>query len=529
MNNKIFREILIALSLANILFAGSWRMYLYPPTYEYHIKIAPNRFDYLGIILAVGLTAAIFFGLFRLFRFYYKEQANLLINLTFFVLFLFALHIFRLQFPYSSLTFPIAIASQILFFGLLSLTLTKWRNQIFKIAKVFVLMLSPFILITFSQAISGIINYTTPENEIPVSTQLSNIQPREKDNIKTRVVWIIFDEFDYRIPFDLKAVEMPEFERLKQISLTATNANSPARSTLEAIPSLLTGKKILKGEPKGGNELILKFPDGSKEKFSETPSIFSEVKALGGDTAVNGFYHAYCRTIGQQLSVCKWMDEQYIPNESVAGAVLNNFNILYSQLTIMFATDAVQLKQTFDANLEDDKWHIQELIENPDERLSEVYEIAASPKIDLAFIHLPIPHPPSRFKRLTKEYTPDTRDYIDNLALTDIVLGEIRRRMEDAGQWENSTVIVSTDHPLRVNLWKESKYDFTGNDLKLTGGTEDSRIPFFIKLKNQNQPLVYEKPFDTVITRDLILAVMKGEISSPDELKNRLDSFENLE
>ena len=244
MKNKLFKEILLALSLANILFAGSWRIYLYPPTFDYHIKVGPSRIDYLGIIFGVLITAAIFFGIFRLFRYLYEEKANFLINLAFTTLFLFGLNIFRLQFKYSSITTSLAIISQVIFLILMIMMFTKWKHYIFNTAKVAVLMLSPFIFITFSQVFLEITNHASKiDNETSVSNQLANIKTRSKANIKNRVVWIIFDEFDYRIPFDLKAVEMPEFERLKKVSLTAANAESPASNTLEAIPSLLTGKK----------------------------------------------------------------------------------------------------------------------------------------------------------------------------------------------------------------------------------------------------------------------------------------------
>ena len=525
MTNKTLKELLIAFSLANLLFAGSWRMYLYPPTFEYHIKTGPGRMDYLGIILAVSLTAVLFSGLLWLFQRFYKEKASLLINLTFVTCFLFALNICRLQLTYSAWTLTIAIVSQVIFFLVMAATLTRWRGRIFDFAKKAVFALSPFVLITFSQAAWKIINYHEPTAEIepPIAEQLAAVPSKSKESIKNRVVWIIFDEFDYRLAFDLKAVELPEFEHLKAISLSATNAQSPANDTLEAIPSLLTGKNIKKGVPQGRSELILNFADGSSGKFSETPSVFSEVKALSGHTAVNGFYHSYCRVIGQQLSVCKWLDEDYIPHETLAASFFDGFAVLYSQLVLAFTLDSELLKQTFDANLVDDKWHIREMIENRPERLAGVYQIAADPKIDLAFIHLPIPHPPSRFDRRTGGYNPQTQDYVDNLVLADLVLGEIRRAMEDNNQWDNSTVIVSSDHPLRVKMWMNSKYDFTVQDKSLTAGIEDSRIPFFLKMRGQNEPFSFDAPFNTLISHDLILALMKGEIDTPEEARGWLE------
>ena len=258
------------------------------------------------------------------------------------------------------------------------------------------------------------------------------------------------------------------------------------------------------------------------------PNIFSKVKNLGGDTAVDGFYHSYCRVIGQNLSVCKWMDEDFIPNQSIISSILFNFDILSTQISKIFATASIDIEQTFDKSLVDDKWHIQELIENRSKRLEDVYRIVTDPNIDLAFIHLPIPHPPSRYKMLTKEYSPELQDYVNNLALADIVLRDIRKALEDANQWNDSTIIISTDHPLRVNMWGKIRNNFTNNDRELTKGIADPHIPFFVKMKNQKESIIYEKPFNTIITHDLILDIIKGNIESPKDLEKWLDDSRKL-
>jgi arylsulfatase A-like enzyme len=161
------------------------------------------------------------------------------------------------------------------------------------------------------------------------------------------------------------------------------------------------------------------------------------------------------------------------------------------------------------------------------QRLTELKDITADPNIDLVFFHLPIPHAPVQYNRFTKEFTPERQDYINNIALCDIILGEIRKSMEQANEWDNSTIIISSDHQWRINSWKEqstsARLALTDGDRQLTKEIEDPRVPFFIKLKNQNEPITYDKPFNTVITRDLILTIIKGEISTPEELKNRMD------
>jgi arylsulfatase A-like enzyme len=39
-------------------------------------------------------------------------------------------------------------------------------------------------------------------------------------------------------------------------------------------------------------------------------------------------------------------------------------------------------------------------------------------------------------------------NYFDNLELVDITLGRIRRALEAGGLWDDTTLIVTGDHPL---------------------------------------------------------------------------------
>ncbi len=535
--NKNVKEVLISMSLSNLLFLASWRELLYPATYDYHIKFGPTSRDYLSVILCVILTSGLLLGLVRLFRHFYKDKAKPLINLTFLLSFVIIINIFRLQFLNSANISLISSISYALSLIMLAAMLTKWRGAMFNLAKVLVLMLSPFVLITFSQAFMKIINPApVAEVERSVPEQLADIQPRADKKIKSKVVWIIFDEFDYRVPFELKPIELPEFERLKNQSLSATQAKSPAWATVESLPSLLIGKKVIKSEPIGKQELVLNFSDETVSNFSETRNIFFDVKEMNGNIAVLGWHHPYCRLFGNILSVCKWEGVKFSKNLSLPETMLANVDDLVSQMPLIFSlipskpTNRFTKESHFVFN--ESEFDPAEISAVHNQRLAELMETAADPNVDLVFFHLPIPHAPVQYNRFTKEFMPERQDYINNIALSDIVLGEIRKSMEKANEWDNSTVIISSDHQWRINSWKEqttsARLALSDGDRQLTKGIEDPRIPFFIKLKNQNESLIYEKPFNTVITRDLILAIMKGEISSPDELKNRLDAAENL-
>ena len=56
--------------------------------------------------------------------------------------------------------------------------------------------------------------------------------------------------------------------------------------------------------------------------------------------------------------------------------------------------------------------------------------------------------------RSTGIFAQNQSGYIDALALTDKIIGDLRRSMEHAGTWDTTTMIFSADHPYRHRrLW----------------------------------------------------------------------------
>ena len=93
-----------------------------------------------------------------------------------------------------------------------------------------------------------------------------------------RVVWIIFDELDYRLSFPERptTVNMPEFDRLRAQSLFASDAFSPRNMTQTSVLSLLTGKTVTSLELKGPTTANV---NGTPLDLQRT--IFSTVHGMG--------------------------------------------------------------------------------------------------------------------------------------------------------------------------------------------------------------------------------------------------------
>lgn len=518
MKSKLLEECTIALSISNLLFLKSWRRALYPSSESYHINLEPYSSDYLGVLLSVILTALILVATIRLVRLSSGGRVPVFIKLCFLGLIGIVLNGIRLQFFESEASFVVK-ASILLFFASAFLVIVfKWRDRIFTGAQTAVLIAAPFVLITFSQALVGTFS-SNPKPEVSIKEQLTGISQSPDRTFKNRVVWIIFDDMDYFAIFGSNppAVPMPEFQRLKSESLFAENAESPAYATVESIPSLLTGKFVRKSKPSGKSELDLTFTDGKTSRFSSEPNVLRDVLAGNGKTAVIGWYHPYCRVIGKDISACQSETFDTINDfeeQPVASIMLRSFLNCIISLPFGYRILEVVNRQISTPVLDEgySKRHFR-MIEGAGLAISD-------PDIDLAFIHLPFPHAPYIYNRETQTFGGGT-EYRDNLALSDRVLGELRKSLEIAGLWDKTTVIVSSDHQ-----WRQKQYqiDPASKDFTISGGIEHGNVPFLVKLTDRNAGTVYDKKFNTIISRSMINEIMLGRISTYDDLKLWLDA-----
>ena len=86
------------------------------------------------------------------------------------------------------------------------------------------------------------------------------------------------------------------------------------------------------------------------------------------------------------------------------------------------------------------------------------------------------------------------------MVLADSLLGEIRTEMTRARAWDDGTVLITSDHPSRQSRHLDGK--------------EDPRVPFLLKLPGHTAPLIYDRPLRTLVTRALLDAVSRGEVTT---------------
>ena len=374
---------------------------------------------------------------------------------------------------------PLVVAGLVLLAGLVI-----WKHRgAARGAAVLAGILSPLALITLGRIILVLAGVSALAR-IAQEPMHPPLNPTFGD--KPRVLWLIFDETDYRLVFENRpaGLQLPELDRLRGESIFAANAFPPADGTIMSMPSLISGTRVTNAEPAGDSDLKLKLLDGRISRWSELPSVFAEARELGCNTALLGWFHCYDRVLHSGLNYCKWY--------SYPG------------------TFPAQ-QPTFDSAMFDQVACIVQGLQN--ERLfatvyrgiiSDAFRLATNSSYNLMLLHLPPPHLPGVYLPDKDKFTifsmPMAEGYFNNMVLVDRTLGKLRAELEQSGQWEKTWVLLSSDHS-----WRRSQ---------LYDGKRDLRVPFMLKPPGKPACLTLGKEINTVVTHDLILAILRGEVTN---------------
>ena len=368
--------------------------------------------------------------------------------------------------------------------------LLRWRRSLLGAAEVLTLCLVAFVPVTFFQAAWVVYrDLEAGKGGLAASAPLLPVRPGQP-----RVVWIIYDEMDWRyvFPWRPSSLQMPEMDRLRAQSTYAETTFQTGLETSGAMMSYLAGRQVFTVEPTGKASLRLLFLDEPQQAdWPGPPNLFSKARQAGFNTAMVGWFLPYCRFLDEELNRCyhESMDTRVLDSEPSLATSLG------SQLQTLSPLEMRQRQ-----------------LERYLAMQEEARKAVADPKLGLVVLHLAVPHEPGIYLRDRSELTLfNFRSdwYFDNLALADRTLGDLRREMERAGLWDASTVIVTSDHPLR---W-----------YAMLDETVDPRVPFLVKLAGQKQEVVYRSPLRSLIAHDLTLAVLRGELSQPSEVAAWLD------
>lgn len=477
------RDLLLAASLANLCLVEVWRQMIFAdpflmPTWTWR--------DLAAALANLVLLSGLFYGAIvsgqrpgwrrlALHRGMFLLPAVVLINVV------------RQQF--SSQVKLLADERTLLLGGSLAalvllLALVRRPAPVFAAAEIVVLSLFAFLPLAMAQAAWRVARQAPPPA----------LAPRLLGPAARRVLWLVYDEMDWRPVFGQRPADLPlpQLDRLRRESLYGETVYQAGVRTGEALSALVAGRQIVGSTTAGASQMLVRFAPGEPlTPLLRDSSIFAEARHAGLNAAFAGWYLPFCRLAAASLTDCYWeaMDTHI-------GAEGPSF----------FRSQKEQLLTLWP--LADRQRHLARyyaLLEHGE-------RLASDPGLGFIMLHLPVPHEPGVYDRRSGRLTSWSLGsgwYQDNLALADRMLGEIRGAMERAGLWDSTTVILTSDHALR---WYKGLNENT-----------DPRIPFLVKLAGQKQGVMHATPFGAVILRDLTLAVLSGEVAHSEQLSAWLE------
>lgn len=321
-----------------------------------------------------------------------------------------------------------------------------------------------------------------------------------------RVVWILFDELSYRQALERRqpGIDLPAFTKLAAQSVTFSQLRPVGYETERIIPSLLLGRPVADVSGDANGNLLLRYAsDKTWEYFDQDATMFAAAQRQGWGTGIAGWYNPYCRILNRVLDHCYWTF-----NQSVAGELFSRLSS--RQSTWQNARDGLPLAARFQR-----LWHHSP----PNQALHADYRnllnageaLIRDPDIRLAFIHMPVPHPPGLFRNPSVPGE-EGFDYLGNLLLADRALAKFLGSIATGPAAANTVVIVSSDHSWRVPLWRGEANWTQAEERATDGGVFDQRPVLMVRFPGQNTPEHVDHPQSEMIVHDLLLDLIAGRI-----------------
>ncbi len=377
----------------------------------------------------------------------------------------------------------------------------------------------PAALLVTALFIFQLLTFAWRAAHLPSSARFADgltLPARAEQNPKLHIVWIVFDELDYELSSDLgpNSVKMPEFDRLRTESLSLTDAHSPAAITSISFPALLTGRQVDDATPQGPDDLYLAVnsPKGKQRLLWRTqPTMFSYARDHGLNAAIIGWHHPYCRMFNSSLVDCFWT-----PNVDVLNSLRLEFIVRRRGLLFLLpGWWGMSETQQYEVVAREQQLEYKETHEH-------ALKIVTNRNVNLMLLHWLVPHPPGIYDRNRDTFAVSGADYFDNLELVDKTLAELRQKLESAGLWDDTAFMVTGDHPLRENLWKD-RPTWTHEEAALCAKRKNPRVPLLIKLPRQHGSATYTAPVNTVLIYDLLIHWMQGKDHTVEKVRAFLD------
>jgi len=324
---------------------------------------------------------------------------------------------------------------------------------------------------------------------------------------KPRLVWILFDELAYQPVFEARdsSLQLPNFDHLRNASTLYTNMTPIAYRTTRVVPSMLLGQQVANVTYTANNKYLVQTKESkSLRQFDPNATVFGTARQYGLTTSITGWYIAYCPVFSGIAADCYWSNEDAQdrgPTSTTASFAEN----VWLPLRILGEQIFTPRKAWTDVAAWNEKYHaaaVQDLQQH-------ALNTAATSQADILYLHLPAPHPPAVWDRRTHSFAPGG-SYLDSLAYTDQLLGEILGMLESQPRWASTTLIVQGDHSWRTQMWRPLPGWSTEDERISRGGVFDPRPVLLIHTPGQQKAETVQAPTSVMHVHDVVEASIQA-------------------
>lgn len=346
-------------------------------------------------------------------------------------------------------------------------------------------ILSPVMLIVALQFLS-LKTYPPATDPIDPPLDPATLFPDTPDEMKTPVYLFIFDEWSYPRTFD-EAGNSPQFPHLQALcrdSIVFHDAHAPGDETVQSIPGIMMQTDLPVGWV---NQEIGFRHEGEPVPFDHLAPIYDVVGEAHYHEVLISWGAPFHLWLGEQIDVARSYRWYPLGQNRAESLAAHAFLATYYWTDPWFTFLHVKLKKSI-----------------KDRQLLRVHDsinadanviLQAYPPNTFAVIHHPLPHHPYilnpdgsyRGPETAAWEKPNLEGYERNLICLDRVIGQFVSTLIEAGRYEKSLLIITSDHS-----WRRDPLQDTGlTDEPLT------HVPLIVKLPGQSDGISVDGRFET--------------------------------
>ena len=386
---------------------------------------------------------------------------------------------------------------------LLLLRFNKWYRRVMRTGSAVAAALIVFAVCSFAQLI-WVATWKPAPNQIDAAWAIAPQPPRQHPLL----VWIVFDELSYDQVFEHRArdLNLANFDALRAQSTLFTDAQPAGYHTVKIIPSLLTGKIVDGIRYNFHNQLWVHHESESGwQPIDGAQTVFGDAEQAGWRTAAVGWYNPYCSIYADALQNCFWTN-----HDMFDGLMAQNASFADNVYTPLEQV-VRELKSPSRADRHLCSFDVRHRYQTHIDLQQHAFQLLHTDQADFVFLHFAIPHSPNIWSRIDGDYT-QTCDssYLDNLALTDGVLGRLVTTLKASPRWDQTTLIVQGDHSWRIDDW-DWLPAWTEEDDAASRGVFDQRPALIIHQPGQSQPQTVAAAWPILQVHGVVEQVLHGQ------------------